>query len=77
MGARSELTDEGMRRESGSGKGVVVGCVHGGMMADCTLNQRGCYTMEVPVPHIFFLGYGMYLGWFMISIHFKAVTPIP
>ena len=34
MGARSEVTDEGMRWESGSGKGEVVGCVHGGMMAD-------------------------------------------
>ena len=34
MGARSEVTDEGMCRESGSGKGEVVGCVHGGMMAD-------------------------------------------
>ena len=34
MGARSEVTDEGMCRESGSGKGEVVGCVRGGMMAD-------------------------------------------
>ena len=33
-GAQSEVTDEGMRRESGSGKGVVVGCVLGRMMAD-------------------------------------------
>ena len=33
--------------------------------------------MEVPVPHIFFLGYSMYLGWFMVSIHFKAVIAIP
>ena len=34
MGAQLEVTDGGMRRESGSGKGEVVGCVHGGMMAD-------------------------------------------
>ena len=33
--------------------------------------------MGVPVPYIFFLGYGMYLGWSMVSIHFKAVKPIP
>ena len=34
MGAQLEVTDEGMHRELGSGKGEVVGCVHGGMMAD-------------------------------------------
>ena len=34
--------------------------------------------MEVSIPHIFFLEYGMYLGWFMVSIRdFKAVKPIP
>ena len=34
MGARSEVTDEGMCLASGLGKGEVVCCVLGGMMAD-------------------------------------------